>query len=348
MKTTPARLLGLTLTALALVMSSCNMPASSAGLTPTMNITQAYETVAANLTQAAALTPPAPPSPTPAPTDTPAATPTAATPSPIPSATQAAPANTCDLAAPGTPIDVTIPDDTQMQPGQAFTKVWRLKNAGTCTWTKAYTIAVFSGEAMSAPQSVALPKEVPPGQEVDIAVDLVAPITPGTHQGNWKLRNASGAWFGIGPSGGSPFWVKIIVGGTITGAPPTPAATTTGGPPVQANGVKVLAPNDFLNLDNNQINSGAGDDLSYQIIDNQALVIPFNGATFGLWSSSQPTRNDCLGASYSNAALTIETIGPNRYVCVQTNLGLIGWFVLTAFNTTDKTLTLQFLTWAQP
>lgn len=348
MKTSPSRLMCLTLTALAVLMSSCNLPASSADLTPTMNVTQAYETVSANLTQAALLTPPAAPSPTPAPTNTPEATPTAATPSPIPSATQAAPANTCDLAAPGAPIDVTIPDDTQMAPGQAFTKVWRLKNAGTCTWTTAYTIAVFSGEAMSAPQSVALPKEVPPGQEVDIAVDLVAPLTPGTYYSNWKLRNASGAWFGIGPGGGSPFWVKIIVSGNITGTPPTPAATATGGPPVQASGVIILALNNTLNLDNNQINAGAGDDLSYQVIENQFVLIPFNGAMFSLWGGSQPTRNDCLSASMSNAALGVEVVGPNRYVCYKTDLGLIGWFVLTNFNKTENTLTLQFLTWAQP
>lgn len=342
--------LSLILLSLALTLSSCNMPGMAGDIPPTLNVTEAYQTVEAHLTEAALLTPSATPTPPASDTPTPTAEVTAAaTGTPVPSATLASPASTCDLIAPGNPIDVTVPDDTVMQPGQVFTKIWRLKNAGTCTWTKAYTMALFSGEPMSAPQSVPLPKEVPPGQEVDIAVDLVAPTTPGTYQGNWKLRNASGVWFGIGPNGGSPFWVKIIVSGvTITGTPPTPTSTTSGNPPVQASGTKVLVPNDALNLDNNQINSGAGDDLTYQIVDSQLIVMPANGAVFGGWGSSQPSYADCLSTSLSNTAFNIENVGPNRYICYKTNLGLIGWFVFTNFNSTDYALTLQFLTWAQP
>jgi hypothetical protein len=40
-----------------------------------------------------------------------------------------------------------------------------------------------------------------PGQTVEITVDMVAPLKPGTYQGNWKLRNASNVLFGIGPNG---------------------------------------------------------------------------------------------------------------------------------------------------
>jgi len=31
--------------------------------------------------------------------------------------------------------DVTVPDGTTFAPGATFTKTWRLKNSGTCTWT---------------------------------------------------------------------------------------------------------------------------------------------------------------------------------------------------------------------
>ncbi len=131
----------------------------------------------------------------------------------------------CDRAGAGNPIDISIPDDSQLLPGQVFTKVWLLQNVGTCTWTKDYKVALFSGESMGAQISVSLPGNVPPGQSVEISLDMVAPQTPGEYQSNWKLRNPSNEWFGIGPDGSAPFWVRIVIVGfpiTVTGsAPPT-------------------------------------------------------------------------------------------------------------------------------
>jgi hypothetical protein len=117
----------------------------------------------------------------------------------------------CDQAGAGKPIDLSIPDDSQLLPGQAFTKVWRLQNVGSCTWTKEYSVALFSGESLGAQPSVSLPGDIPPGQTVEISVDMIAPLAPGKYQGNWKLRNPSDEWFGIGPDGSAPFWVRILV-----------------------------------------------------------------------------------------------------------------------------------------
>jgi hypothetical protein len=46
---------------------------------------------------------------------------------------------------------------------------------------------------------------------VDITVNLIAPATPGSYKGNFKLRNATGTLFGIGASASNPFWVKVNV-----------------------------------------------------------------------------------------------------------------------------------------
>ncbi len=215
---------------LATVLAGCNMPRSEADAEP--DVTQAYQTVAARLTQAATLTPRV--TATQAPTATPATTtPTSpVTPGTVTATVKATSASTtgaklCDQAAPGVPIDVTVPDDTEFEPGENFTKTWRLQNNGTCTWTKDYSLAVFSGEAMDAPDSVPMPSNVAPGQSVDISVDLTAPDSAGTYQGNWKLRNEDDAWFGIGPGGSSPFWVRIVV----TGSAVTPTVTPTGATP---------------------------------------------------------------------------------------------------------------------
>ena len=112
--------------------------------------------------------------------------------------------------------DVTIPDGTVFSPGAAFTKTWRLKNAGTCTWTTSYSLVFVGGEKMGGPDSSALPRTVAPGQTVDLSVNLTAPNISGNYRGYWQLKNASGAIFGIGSTANKPFWVDINVTGTST------------------------------------------------------------------------------------------------------------------------------------
>ncbi len=61
---------------------------------------------------------------------------------------------------------------------------------------------------------------VPPGNSVDLAVDLKAPSMGGTYKGNWMLRSPQSGLFGIGETANSPFWVRINAGPT-----PTPEIT---------------------------------------------------------------------------------------------------------------------------
>jgi hypothetical protein len=121
--------------------------------------------------------------------------------------------------------DVTIPDNTKMQPDEDFVKIWRLQNAGDCSWTPAYLLAFIGGQMIGAPESVPLSTHVAPGETVDLAVDMEAPDLPGTYQGYWKLRSPDGAYFGIGPQGDQSFWVKIVVP-----APPTAEVSATSAP----------------------------------------------------------------------------------------------------------------------
>jgi hypothetical protein len=130
-----------------------------------------------------------------------------------PTSTATLPPNlTCDRASMIT--DVTVPDGTTFTPGAGFTKTWRLKNVGTCTWTTGYSLVYSSGAKMGGQDAVGLPYSVAPDQTVDVSVNLIAPPTPGTYQGFWMLRNAAGQTFGIGSGANSPFWVKINVSGT--------------------------------------------------------------------------------------------------------------------------------------
>jgi hypothetical protein len=124
--------------------------------------------------------------------------------------------------AAGIPFDVTIPDDTVMQPGQSFTKTWRLVNNGTCKWTRLYAVVFFSGNPMGAQQTQYLNAEVLPGQSIDVSVEFIAPFESGTYQSNWMLQSQAGELFGLGPNGDAPFWVRIQVVG-----PETPTQTPT-------------------------------------------------------------------------------------------------------------------------
>ncbi len=110
--------------------------------------------------------------------------------------------------------DVNVPDGTLFAPGAAFSKTWRLKNSGSCTWTKDYRLTYYSGELMNAQVAVPMPYFVYPGETVDLTVNLVAPSTPGNYRGYWILANASGKPFGIGADAAKPFWVEINVAGS--------------------------------------------------------------------------------------------------------------------------------------
>jgi hypothetical protein len=114
--------------------------------------------------------------------------------------------------------DITVPDGTSFAPGATFTKTWRLKNIGTCTWTTSYSLVFVSGSQMGAPSAVALPSSVAPGATVDISVNMTAPATNGHYRGYWQLRNASGVLFGIGAYANSSFWVDINVATTYSTA----------------------------------------------------------------------------------------------------------------------------------
>ena len=115
--------------------------------------------------------------------------------------------------------DLTIPDGTDFEPGDTFTKVWQLRNSGTNTWTQDYGLAFFGGEQMSAPAVVPLTGNVAPGATVDVSVDMTAPQSGGTYTGFWKMQNAAGEFFDY------QVFVQIdVVGGQASGtALPTPS-----------------------------------------------------------------------------------------------------------------------------
>jgi hypothetical protein len=110
--------------------------------------------------------------------------------------------------------DISIPDGVYLAPGEAFEKIWRLLNAGTCPWTTEYALVFESGDDFGGNPVVPLTASIVPGSTVDLAIELVAPQNNGSYEGNWMLRNDQGEDFGQGIRADKPFWVRINVGPT--------------------------------------------------------------------------------------------------------------------------------------
>lgn len=335
-------------------------------------VTQAYQTVALQLTRMVAATQTAPPQASatsvvslPSPTSTPGI-PVSTLPlvslDPRPTSVSATPTLACDRAAAGNPIDITVPDDTEMDPGQTFTKIWRLQNIGACTWTPDYAAQFFYGERMGAPDMVFLGKTVAPGQTIEIAVDLIAPSAPGAYQGNWKMRNANGSLFGIGPKGDAPFWVRIQVRRVATPTPtptlsPTPTltptpdwtATPTLTPtlPVASSGTLRLTPGQTVDLDQGQTDPQDGQDLAYLLATEFHQLTPQSGAVLGVYGATEPGLSACQLAGMSSAPIALESLTPQTYLCYRTGESRLGWLRYDGSNA-DQSALLTFQTWAIP
>ncbi len=227
----------------ALALASCNLPSRAPQTQePNAIFTQAALTVQAQLSQTATLAPFSTPTlPPPQPTNTAVTFPTLP---PVTNTPAVSPTPLCDLGQ--FVKDVTIPDGTIFAPGATFTKTWRLRNAGTCTWS-GYSLVFDSGDSMNGASPIAI-GTVAPGQEVELSVNLTAPATTGSYRGYWRIRSASGVLIPIlNGYQGKSFFVDIKVAVASSGYDfytRAPSATwssgagslTFGGPDTDANG----------------------------------------------------------------------------------------------------------------
>ncbi len=254
-----------------------------------------------------------------------------------------------DEAAPGRPIDVNIPDDTIMQPGQEFSKTWRLINAGTCAWNSSYQVIWYWGEQMSSAASYPLEGETAPGKPADITVNLIAPQKPGVYQSNWKLRNPDGKVFGVGPGEGLYFYVRISVAGSPVPEENDLSLIVQNTPTPFAGGPTRLLPSDRIDLDKNILNPTFGEDLAMNKSEPYYLV-PFESAFFSVYGKTQPTESQCLSTEPSKTPIQVETLEPGTYLCYLTDEGRTGWMRIQNFWKFQERalLNLEVYTWPLP
>jgi len=159
-----------------------------------------------------------PPTETPIPEDTP---------EPVATATLAPPENAADCTNAAKFVsDVTIPDNSEVNIGETFTKTWRVQNTGTCIWWEGYSVTHYSEGSFGAPELSPLPR-TNPGQTADVSVELTAPGAAGFYRGNFVIQNPLGLAMEI--EGDSRLWLLFNAVDSGTDVVVEPTASSDGG-----------------------------------------------------------------------------------------------------------------------
>jgi hypothetical protein len=93
-------------------------------------------------------------------------------------------------------LDLTIPDGTAVNPGALIEKSWQVRNDGSCTWSRGYSIRLDSGN----PLGILLRHPLPAaqgGEPVELNVQFTAPDEPGSYRSAWRAHDFGGEPFGV-------------------------------------------------------------------------------------------------------------------------------------------------------
>jgi hypothetical protein len=101
--------------------------------------------------------------------------------------------------------DLTIPDGTNVTPGETVDKQWLVSNSGSCNWDSRYRLKLISGDSLGAPNEQALyPARA--GTQATLRIVFTAPQDTGTYQSAWQAFAPDGSSFG------SEVYIQISVG----------------------------------------------------------------------------------------------------------------------------------------
>jgi len=109
-----------------------------------------------------------------------------------------------------------------------------VRNEGEAPWPEQTELTFVGGDRLGAHETVPVQALPAPAQEVDVAVDMIAPSAPGRYTGYWKLAGPFGVRFG------QRIWVDINVENAApASAAPIPPVEVV--PEVVANGSSAMA-----------------------------------------------------------------------------------------------------------
>ena len=100
--------------------------------------------------------------------------------------------------------DLTIPDGTEVSPGERITKRWLISNEGSCNWDQTYSLQLISGLTLGAKKNQSL-YPAQGGTEVVLEIVFTAPDNPGRYNSWWQAFDPKGKRFG------DPVYVDLSV-----------------------------------------------------------------------------------------------------------------------------------------
>ena len=110
-------------------------------------------------------------------------------------------------------VSETYPDNSILEPGESFTKVFELRNTGNVVWTTGYKLVRGEtnpvGETLGSQTETTFTQDTVPGETLSLQIPLVAPNTPGTYTVNWTIRDANGKILPVGAA--QRIWATIQV-----------------------------------------------------------------------------------------------------------------------------------------
>ena len=76
-----------------------------------------------------------------------------------------------------------------------FTKIWKIKNTGTCPWNRNFKF-IFIGGDMFGAETTKIPQAIDPGATIEISLDMQAPASSGIISSAWQLASDTDQLFG--------------------------------------------------------------------------------------------------------------------------------------------------------
>lgn len=180
-----------------------------------------------------------------------------------------------------------------MNPGQGFTKSWRVRNSGTCAWDADFVLLYVNGnraESSMGAQPQAAGRSVAPGETVDLSMPLQAPNAYGTFQAFFQMRDNTGKLFG------EVIWAGIQVPDPNPPPTPTPAPV-----PPAAN----LNPN--LRADSTWVNPGQCTNIRWDVDGISAVYFVDGNNIQGV--GGHDSRTVCPGQTWTYVLRVVRTDG---------------------------------------
>jgi hypothetical protein len=100
--------------------------------------------------------------------------------------------------------DLTIPDGSQVRPGEVLDKRWLVQNNGTCNWNESYRLKLISDPVENVPAEQAL-YPARSGSQAIIQITFTAPAEEGILRSAWQAYSPEGEAFG------DPIYIEVLV-----------------------------------------------------------------------------------------------------------------------------------------